>query len=650
VGEEGVIMCHAAQVDRERMSTGKEEGLDVRTMHSTLRNIGYAAAMVGGASATVYALAKAARTRDMSTLWAYDEAAAPPPALQAELLGMTDYAEGGGDRIQAHRGGRSSRRSAGGLANDYLGARDNLDVEVQRAVDAGDMGRVQALAHQRQALDASHRATREGVLPRRLPPQRAGAGGLEDEEYTTRRLSAHRAEAGALQAGEYGRNGEDDVSGPRAGRKSSRNRYTHLAEDAPSSACGVYSDDELPMHNTRRRRSDEPRADWYHGFRPGEHSEHSQPHTRTEQYTTHPPLQATRRDDRSPVSSDRVHDSLDTDPFAGRRPAPSRNGRGTPLHDGPVGPDRHENTSLVGRSKARAPAACVAEAEFRVNDLVKAECPCTGEKCDATISALSGNGLVTVRWHNPGFAPDGRPFHPFGDVWADKMRLVFRKEHSPGRGEARGAPAPPTRTAGATRTEDTPDGLQPGDPCFAVGSMLEKKWFQARVLSVRPKDPRVRVEYTATLEGEKSTLALPEPRKAYVFDAHVSRKQPPPTVPALSCVEAPGASQAAHNLVLPRVADEVSASDSAGMRPPAEAAEAPARPVEGSPTNHVDESVDADLMCAMCSRPDDEALMLVCDCKMGYHIYCLSPPLDSVPEGQWHCPACVEKASASADA
>ena len=82
----------AAQVDSEHMeSTGEKEGIDVRTMHSTLRNIGYAAAMVGGASATVYALAKAARNRDMSGVWAYDEAAAPPRALQPELLGLTDY-------------------------------------------------------------------------------------------------------------------------------------------------------------------------------------------------------------------------------------------------------------------------------------------------------------------------------------------------------------------------------------------------------------------------------------------------------------------------------------------------------------------------------------------------------------------------------
>ena len=53
--------------------------------------------------------------------------------------------------------------------------------------------------------------------------------------------------------------------------------------------------------------------------------------------------------------------------------------------------------------------------------------------------------------------------------------------------------------------------------------------------------------------------------------------------------------------------------------------------------------INPDLMCVVCERPDDEANMLVCDCKRGYHIYCLTPPLDSVPEGDWHCPHCVKK-------
>ena len=54
--------------------------------------------------------------------------------------------------------------------------------------------------------------------------------------------------------------------------------------------------------------------------------------------------------------------------------------------------------------------------------------------------------------------------------------------------------------------------------------------------------------------------------------------------------------------------------------------------------------ITPDLMCSVCQRPDNEAEMLVCDCKAGYHIYCLTPRLEQVPEGDWQCPACAKKA------
>ena len=35
--------------------------------------------------------------------------------------------------------------------------------------------------------------------------------------------------------------------------------------------------------------------------------------------------------------------------------------------------------------------------------------------------------------------------------------------------------------------------------------------------------------------------------------------------------------------------------------------------------------------------------MLLCDnCDTGWHIYCLTPPLEDVPEGDWLCPRCVD--------
>lgn len=46
--------------------------------------------------------------------------------------------------------------------------------------------------------------------------------------------------------------------------------------------------------------------------------------------------------------------------------------------------------------------------------------------------------------------------------------------------------------------------------------------------------------------------------------------------------------------------------------------------------------------CEVCGRDDDERQMLLCDgCEEGYHIYCLDPPLNSVPKIDWYCTKCL---------
>jgi len=63
---------------------------------------------------------------------------------------------------------------------------------------------------------------------------------------------------------------------------------------------------------------------------------------------------------------------------------------------------------------------------------------------------------------------------------------------------------------------------------------------------------------------------------------------------------------------------------------------------------NVDGTVDLSLMrpdpeypCRHCGLPDNYNKMLICDaCNQGYHMYCLSPPLVSVPESTWFCPVC----------
>ena len=55
-----------------------------------------------------------------------------------------------------------------------------------------------------------------------------------------------------------------------------------------------------------------------------------------------------------------------------------------------------------------------------------------------------------------------------------------------------------------------------------------------------------------------------------------------------------------------------------------------------------DLGVPADLACSVCGSPSMADPMLLCDrCDRGYHIHCLTPPLERVPSGPWCCPQCL---------
>lgn len=50
--------------------------------------------------------------------------------------------------------------------------------------------------------------------------------------------------------------------------------------------------------------------------------------------------------------------------------------------------------------------------------------------------------------------------------------------------------------------------------------------------------------------------------------------------------------------------------------------------------------------CEICGSTDNEERMLLCDgCDLGFHLYCLTPPLDSVPAGYWYCNDCDDPVS-----
>ncbi|KAI6660856.1 hypothetical protein LOD99_13580 [Oopsacas minuta] len=68
--------------------------------------------------------------------------------------------------------------------------------------------------------------------------------------------------------------------------------------------------------------------------------------------------------------------------------------------------------------------------------------------------------------------------------------------------------------------------------------------------------------------------------------------------------------------------------------PPSTATDSPSTaPVQGK-----------DITCHSCHLGDEEQVLLICEtCEVGFHIFCLYPPLESVPPGEWRCPGCIHK-------
>ena len=149
-----------------------------------------------------------------------------------------------------------------------------------------------------------------------------------------------------------------------------------------------------------------------------------------------------------------------------------------------------------------------------------------------------------------------------------------------------------------------------------MGQMLDRRWFHAKLLGVRDRAPALRIEYLSTLDGQTNELLLPSPRKDNVDVEQIRRDKPedPPQMPLLRR-SATNQEEAQEDSQETQVAEQ----DDDGV------------------------VISPDLMCTICERPDDEPNMLVCDCKKGFHIYCLSPALDAVPEGVWKCPKCAKK-------
>ena len=467
--------------------TGKRDS-EERSMHGALRGVGYAA-MVSGIGAAAYTLSTMVRQRGLHGLWMWDPSAAPPQAIQRELIGFSASDESSGDESDLHERKRCrGRQSAHGSAH----LREKIEERMHRAINRGDMRRVQELSQL-----------------------------FEPDSDMHARPSFSQ---------ESGSNDCRSRQGPHQ--------------------------DQLSIHRHNGFRTDSEHGGMYDRDRDGGYG------------------------------------------------------------GGNLG--TVQSKQQLPSSQQQSGGACYSTGSAQcVGDVVRAKCPYTSQWQDATISSIKNDGLIEVRWHNPGSAPDGRLFQSQCDVSAGDIRLACRKQYA----------AASESISRASRGQAVgPEGLKIGDPCYAAGNFMEMQWFQAQVLEVHAADERLRVKYVSTLEGDDSALLLPAPLRTQLRYDQVSRKKPQVTPKTRKTSTA-------------RISNE-----GATGKPAAE--EVPTKPVGSSKATDAfhsaacDDAVDDDLSCTVCGRPDDETNLLVCDCNLGYHIYCLKPALSAVPEGQWACPTC----------
>ncbi|XP_068609034.1 E3 ubiquitin-protein ligase UHRF2-like [Brachionichthys hirsutus] len=90
--------------------------------------------------------------------------------------------------------------------------------------------------------------------------------------------------------------------------------------------------------------------------------------------------------------------------------------------------------------------------------------------------------------------------------------------------------------------------------------------------------------------------------------------------------------------------DEIYQSEKPGARA-LSAADGPFKRKSGPECKHCKADPDAECRfcsCCVCGGKQDAHMQLLCDeCNMAFHIYCLNPPLATIPDDEdWYCPTC----------
>ncbi|KAI8808902.1 hypothetical protein BJ742DRAFT_806826 [Cladochytrium replicatum] len=70
----------------------------------------------------------------------------------------------------------------------------------------------------------------------------------------------------------------------------------------------------------------------------------------------------------------------------------------------------------------------------------------------------------------------------------------------------------------------------------------------------------------------------------------------------------------------------------------------PVRPGKTSKKKSDEAVVPGQELCEFCNRGDKEDQMLLCDdCGRGFHMFCLTPPMQTLPESDWFCAKCLRE-------
>uniref|UniRef100_A0A8B9K838 E3 ubiquitin-protein ligase UHRF n=1 Tax=Astyanax mexicanus TaxID=7994 RepID=A0A8B9K838_ASTMX len=207
------------------------------------------------------------------------------------------------------------------------------------------------------------------------------------------------------------------------------------------------------------------------------------------------------------------------------------------------------------------------------------------------------------------------------------------------------------------KTETAPTAGKVGRPSKRTNGKLESDYPENGVVEMNVEDVRPRARTVLRFEqlevGQvvmvNYNLELPEER-GFWYDAeitglnHISRTKKEVRVKIL--LGGPCNVIGDCNL---QFLDEIYRIEKPGA-PPLSATDGPFKRKSGPECKHCKADPDAECRfcsCCVCGGKQDAHMQLLCDeCNMAFHLYCLNPPLSTIPDDEdWYCPTCKNDTS-----